>query len=120
MSRDHTKLRVFLLADELVTDVYHATVSFPPEERYGLQCELRRAAVSAVNNIVEGSARRSTREYLNFLNISIGSSSEARYLLQLSFRLGFLDEETHVRLTNRYTELLKGLQKLTTALDTQP
>jgi len=117
MSRDHKKLRVFLIADELVIEVYTATASFPPEERFGLQRELRRSAVSAAVNIVEGSARRTTRDYLNFLNISIGSSSEARYLLDVSFRLGFLTERVQEALTGRYTELLKGLQKLTSSLE---
>jgi four helix bundle protein len=79
---------VFLLADALVIDVYHATNAFPPEERFGRQMELRRPAVSAANNIVEGSARRTTREYLNFLNISIGSSAEVWYLLSVSFVSG--------------------------------
>jgi hypothetical protein len=35
MSRDHTKLRVFSLADELVVAEYRATARFPVEERSG-------------------------------------------------------------------------------------
>ena len=50
----------------------------------------------------------------------MGSSSEARYLLDMSFRLGFLNAQIHERLTDRYTELLKGLQKLTTSLGLLP
>ena len=115
MSRDHKKLRVFQLADELVVDVYVVTRELPAEERYGLQSQLRRAAVSAPTNIVEGCARRSTKDDAHFMGIALGSSSEVRYLLGLTRRLFDVSEQCD-DLAERYGEIVRGLQKLIDAL----
>lgn len=109
-----------MLADDLVTKIYTLTQHFPPTQRFGLQMQLRRAAVSAACNIVEGSARRSTNEYLNFLNIAAGSASEARYLADVSCRLGFLNERDSQDATAEYTELCARLQALIKSLSHEP
>ena len=44
--RDHTKLRVFELADEAVRLIYLSTREFPVEEVYGLTSQIRIAAIS--------------------------------------------------------------------------
>src|SRR5204862_812782 len=120
MARDHRKLRVFTQADALVIAVYRATATFPQEERYVLQSQIRRAAISAASNIVEGCARRTTREYVNFLNIANGSTAETEYLLNLATRLNLISAAIEVALATRYTELTSGLQKLIASLDTEP
>ena len=119
MSRDHRKLKVFHLADELVLDVYRATAGFPREERYGLQAQLRRAAVRIASTIVEGSARRTTKDYLHFVTISLGSASEVRYLLTVAGRLTFMPATTSQQLHDRYDELVRGLQGLLTSLESE-
>ncbi len=116
MSRDPHKLNVFRLADELVVEAYRVTRGFPAEERFGLQAQIRRGAVSVPTNIVEGSARQSARDYLHFLNIALGSASEVRYLLGLAHRLGLDSANTHGPLQLRYDELVRGLQNLINAL----
>jgi len=88
--RDHTKLKAFVLADEVALLVYRVTAGFPKEELYGLTSQIRRAAVSVPSNIVEGCARESQGDYLRFLGIAFGSLRELRYQLGLSERLGFL------------------------------
>ena len=117
MSRDPRRLEVFQLADALVVRVYAATRDCPPEERYGIQTQIRRAAVSVACNVVEGCARRTSREYLHFINVAFGSASEVRYLLGLAMRLGMVRGQEAVALCDAYDELLKKLQKLLHAIE---
>jgi hypothetical protein len=63
MRRDPGKLRFFSIADSLALKVYRITDLLPTEERYGLQSQLRRAAVSVVTNIIEGSCRRTDKAF---------------------------------------------------------
>ncbi len=88
--RDHTKLRAFVLADEVALLCYHITKDFPKEEIYGLTSQMRRAAVSVPSNIVEGCARESQAEYRNFLNIAFASLRELHYQFSLAERLGYI------------------------------
>jgi len=88
--RDHRKLEIFHLADHLVVDVYEHTREFPPEELYGLVSQMRRCAVSAAANIVEGCGRRTEAEFDRFLDISFGSIRELGYFIDFSGRLAFL------------------------------
>jgi four helix bundle protein len=78
--------------------------------------QIRRAAVSTVCNIVEGSARQSEREYLNFLNIATGSAAEAEYLLPLAVRLGFLKRSDGEPIAERYAVLSASLRAMIRAL----
>ena len=116
MSRDHRRLQVFAEADQLVLDVYRVSATFPVQERYGLQSQLRRAAVSVACNIVEGSARHSTREYLHFLNLATGSAAEAEYLITLANRLALVPLNDTDDLVRGYAKLSAGLRAIMRAL----
>ena len=86
-------LAAFTLADEFVIRVYEATGDFPSEERYGLRSQIRRAAVSAPTNIVEGCARDSDREHARYYEMAFSSTREAIYLIGLAGRLNLFDRE---------------------------
>lgn len=114
--RDHTKLKVFELADRLAIHIYRETVSFPEAELYGLRSQIRRAAVSIPCNIVEGCARSTQAEYSRFLEVAYGSARELQYQIGLSARLGYLDEKSAKRLDDESTALAKALNGLVRAL----
>ena len=112
MSRDHTKLTVFAMADPLVDEIYRRTSGFPVEERYGLQSQMRRAALSVPTNIVEGCARKTERDFLNSLDVALGSACEVRYLVTVSARLEILSATDREYLFPRYDELARALSGL--------
>ena len=58
---------------DLVTQIYRASGNFPKSEFYGLISQLRRSAVSIPSKIAEGYGRRSTGDYVRFLQIFVGS-----------------------------------------------
>jgi four helix bundle protein len=117
MSRDHRRLRVFQEAHQLTLDIYKCTRDFPRDEWFGIRAQLRRAAVSVASNLVEGNARRSTRDYLNFLNISRGSAAEVDYLLGLSLELGFVRSAPAGGVKKRAEGLIPQLEALIRSME---
>ena len=99
MARDHRNLDAFKLADELVLQVYQSTTKLPVSERFGMQSQLRRAALSTPTNIVEGCARSTEGDLLRFLDIAFASSREVLYLITVAHRLSFLDVNEAQRLS---------------------
>lgn len=80
----------------LVEMIYTLTDTFPPDERFGLVSQMRRSAVSVPSNIAEGAARKSTKELIQFLSVSVGSLAELDTQLALSVRLGFLASDGQI------------------------
>jgi four helix bundle protein len=110
--RDHTKLRAFELADEIVLLIYLFTRGFLKEEMYGLTSQMRRAAVSVPSNIVEGCARESQVEYVRFLEIAFGSLRELHYQYGLAKRLGYMDKSDVSKCESKIVETEKVLGAL--------
>ena len=118
--RDPAKLRAFELADELALEIYRVTRKFPKEEQFGLTAQMRRAAVSAASNIVEGCARHTRADYVRFLDIAYGSASGLQYQVSLSHRLNYLDDKDYQSLKNASEETTKVLNGLIRSLRQKP
>ncbi|HTM02300.1 MAG TPA: four helix bundle protein [Vicinamibacterales bacterium] len=117
MSRDHRKLRVFRDAYALTKALYKHTIKFPREEWYGIRQQIRRAAVSVPTNIVEGSARKTTKDSCNFLNPALASACEVPYLVVLASELGFLDASGLTVLKPASQAVVRQLQRLSTEME---
>ena len=79
---------------DLVEAVYRATIRMPPEERFGLTSQMRRAAVAIPANIAEGQGRRTDGEFLNQLSIAHGSVRELETHIMLAGRLGHIPRDS--------------------------
>jgi four helix bundle protein len=113
---NYRQLLVWKRAHTLALDVYRATQRFPTEERYGLTAQLRRAAVSVVSNIAEGSGRLGDREHIRFLRIARGSGSEVECQLLLSRDLGYLGSSAWTVLDEQSQDLARMLTGLIQSL----
>ncbi len=82
-----------------------------------LQAQLRRAAVSIPSNVAEGDSRRTTKAYLNHVNIALGSQGELETLLEVAARLGYLPPGDMERLTKDLTTIARLLHGLRIALE---
>src|ERR1700719_311221 len=76
-------------AHQFVLAIYSLTATFPKSEIYCLTSQMRRAAISIPANIVEGFAKRGSRDKIRFLNFAQGSLEECRYYLILIQDLGY-------------------------------
>lgn len=114
--KGYHKLLVWKKARGLVSLVYKLTEVFPKAEEFGLKGQLRRAVISVLLNIVEGHRRRSTKEFLRFIDISQASIVEVEAILEICLDLGYFDNETFKILENKRSELDYLLYALETSL----
>ena len=109
---NYRDLSVWKLARELVLRIYQQTAGFPDSERYGLTVQLRRASISVISNIAEGSGRQGDREHVRFLKIARGSVCEVESQLLVSHDLGYLKPEAWALLDEecqKISRMLNGL-----------
>jgi four helix bundle protein len=114
-----TDLRVWKRSHKLVLAVYRQTAQFPPDERFGVVSQLRRAAVSVPANIAEGSKRQGAADYARFLNMAEASLSEVEYLIMLSRDLDYLDEKAAIAALNEIDEIARMLSALRAKVESQ-
>jgi four helix bundle protein len=116
MSFRFEKLDVWREARLFALDIYKETRHFPSDEKYGLTNQIRRAVVSIVLNIAEGSDRKSDLEFKRFLRMSIGSCEEVVTALYIAKDLGFVNENNFAILYQQANNLVARINALIKSL----
>ncbi len=109
-------LRVYQEGQILVDEIYLITESWPKGEIFGLTSQFRRAVVSIVLNIAEGSSR-TKKDFKHFLDISIGSCYECVAVLAIAKKRGYISEEEDVAIYERCERLSKMLSALKNSIN---
>jgi four helix bundle protein len=109
---DYTKLEVWQKSRALARDIYKASESFPPDEKFGLTHQIRRAVVSIPSNIAEGEGRGSGRDRRSFILIARGSAFEVETQLFLAEDLRYISSEKAIELRQRASQIARMLSGL--------
>jgi four helix bundle protein len=117
-NRGYQQLRVWNDAVEYYVETSRVFLKFP----YEMKCVARQAIASSDSvhrNIAEGYCRRSIHEYLNFLNIALGSLGESVSGLHVYRKAKQLPEEDFEKLDSLGLayKLENGLLKLVESLE---
>ncbi|HNW20871.1 MAG TPA: four helix bundle protein [Bacteroidales bacterium] len=106
------KLIVWQKAREFVVFVYDIVASFPKEERYGLIDQIRRAAISVVANIAEGSSRTSKKDKAHFTQMAYSSLIEILSHFYIAYDLNYINDELFTEVKNKIYDISNLLNAL--------
>jgi four helix bundle protein len=107
--RNYKNYQVWNEAHELTMLIYmQIAADFPPDEKFELKSQLKRAAYSIPFNIVEGCGRYSDKEFSRFLDMSLGSAHELEYCTLLGKDLKFIEEEKYIMI-NKKINVIKAM-----------
>jgi four helix bundle protein len=108
----HQQYDVYKVTRLLVTECYRVTRKFPPEEKFALMQQIRRAALSVYLNLAEGFSRKSQTERTRFFEIARGSAIEVDAAMEISLDLEYCHKEQLATLGGLLQRCFSMLSKL--------
>jgi len=104
--RNYQKYEVWNEAHQVALLIYNqVTPRIPRIEQFGLTSQMKRAACSVPLNIAEGCGRNSEKDFVHFLDISLGSAHELEYCLLLIKDLGYLETDEFELLSRKMNSI---------------
>lgn len=119
----YRKLIAYQKAKEVVKKTYKLLKKFPPEERYAMCDQLRRASISVTSNIAERVNRFSVKDKAHFIEIAYGSLMEVSSQFEVAEELGYIttvDRQNMDVLIEEDARLLSGLLNSYKPTDSNP
>ena len=108
----HKTLNVYSSVKELVNEVYKLSILLPPEEKFNMVQQIRRAALSVKLNLAEGCTRKSAVERKRYLVMSRGSVVEIDAVLEVAFDLNYIKKEDIERICELLNKCFAMLSKM--------
>jgi four helix bundle protein len=103
----HTDLEVFKQGFSSAMDVFHASKSFPIEERYSLTDQIRRSSRSVCANITEAwRKRRYPASFVAKLSDAEAEAAETQTWLQFAVECEYIDKKSAKALYSQYNSIL--------------
>ncbi len=106
--RDFKKLLIWQQGMVIVDKVYDIIPYLPVEEKFGMRSQITRSATAIPANIAEGSAKRSEKDYVRFVEISFGSAFELETHLLIVQKRNWVEEKMIIELL----DMIKTEQKM--------
>ena len=109
---DFRDMPVWQKAFALLIEIYKHIKLFPPDERFALTDDLKRAANSVVHNLAEGYGRFEVRDKTRFYKIARGSAFETMSQILVAETQNYLDTETSENMVERYKNVIEEINAL--------
>lgn len=110
------KLDVWQDSIQYAKNIYKLSDTLPKSEMFGLNSQLKRAALSISSNIAEGTGSTTTKDFSHYLDVSIKSAIETVSQLLFGRAMNYFTDESVSPLYNKAEILIKRIQSLKKSL----
>ena len=101
-------LKIWQRSRALIPGIYSLTEKFPKSEMYGLTSQMQRAVRSISENITEGSGKRTSKDFIGYLNNAVGSAKEVQDELMSAGDLGYTEDDV----VQKYIDELRRIERM--------
>lgn len=110
LARSFRDLSVYQLAQQAAQQIFEISKRFPPEERYSLTDQIRRASRSVCSNTAEGwRKRRYPASFVAKLSDADGEAAETQSWLDSALRCRYISQSEFADLDDKYDHVSSQL-----------